>query len=82
MDAGLPNITGNVTGYWNIFGNASYCFTGTNTTQRDYTVNGSELSISPSYNLITLDASRSSNIYGNSVSVQPRSLYITYVIKY
>jgi hypothetical protein len=82
MSPGLPNITGNVTGYWNIFGNVSGSFNGVNTTQRDYTINGSELSISPSYNLITLDASRSSNIYGNSVSVQPRSLYITYVIKY
>lgn len=87
--AGLPNITGffasyndisNLIGIYNHF---SGVFSGDNAI-KDYKVPDS-LPSSTSYiysNRITLDASSSSSIYGNSTTVQPPAVTMRYIIKY
>ena len=88
IKAGLPNISGNVTpkggnldGYIirnDDSGNGALYIDSANITNKT-----SSLSIG-SYGVgkINIDASLSSPIYGNSSTVQPNALYMTYVIKY
>jgi hypothetical protein len=77
VEAGLPNITGEISNFWsqnytasatsalisNEGGNSKKGATGSNNT---YT--------------ISLDASRSNSIYGNSLTVQPQTIKVLYYI--
>lgn len=96
MDAGLPNISGNM-GYV-----ASISMNGTNYNNNNNNTNalkwannasddptGSQMSLSPigtsgnkTFHRINLDASRQNSIYGNSNTVQPPSVKLLPIIKY
>lgn len=77
-----PNITGSFFGA--VTGGSGYTtsgvFTATNNGPRSYGLNAG--SLQQSANIIEINASRSSSIYGNSTTVQPNSLVLNYVIKY
>ena len=81
--AGLPNITGRVSHFagQNIFGSASGAFylgdvvTGS---QSAGTSDGAKTARGD----FKMDASRSSGVYGNSTTVQPKSVTVKYCIKY
>lgn len=88
LAAGLPNITGYFQqpnkdiGMWEIYGSMSGAFSsqgGTAITKAlskfDYTSSGSSVGVN-------IDASRSSSIYGKSMTVQPPALTMIYCIKY
>ena len=78
--AGLPNITGGVNWFLpaNEISSAIGAFRWTNTTSmKAVTEGGNNV---PDY--FTIDASRSSAIYGNSNTVQPPSVTMRYIIKY
>ena len=74
IEAGLPNITGHVTGALDVWGDASGAFyksglgTGTGDSDDD----------NP---FLYFDASRSNPIYGRSNTVQPPSLTVRYYIR-
>ena len=77
-EAGLPNITGQVSGGQIMRGDVSYSFSGafygtSGINKRPTGENGATLAIN-------LDASRSSSIYGNSSTVQPQSIKVLYYI--
>ena len=80
MSAGLPNITGNHTTYDYNSSSSSGAFTKSvlnwNSSPR------MEGSSNAPYSQITLNASRSSSVYGNSDTVQPPSVVMNYIIKY
>ena len=76
-NAGLPNITGSAanTAFWNARNSGALAFVS----------NGSMCSVSGSEHdqgNITIDASKSSSIYGGSTTVQPKSLTVRAIIKY
>lgn len=75
-EAGLPNITGNISAFKSNIGGA---FAGSNNTNRyDGWEDGQdEYAVSTSF-----DASRSNSIYGASTTVQPPSMTVIYCIKY
>ena len=75
-EAGLPNITGNISAFRSSIGGA---FVGSVTTNRydGWADNEDEFAISTSF-----DASRCSRIYGASVTVQPPAMTVVYCIKY
>lgn len=76
-NAGLPNITGSAgpTPFWNVKNSGALAFVS----------NGSTCSVAGSghnQGNITIDASKSSSIYGGSTTVQPKSLTVRAIIKY
>ena len=90
---GLPNITGSFSNSWSDFGGIFQNLTGAfevssypgsliNLNSCGYLTFQSEASAA----MVSLDASKSSlaahNIYGNSDTVQPYAIFITYMIKY
>ena len=79
VNAGLPNITGR-TGIRNNGSTPYYngCFYATNNTTGSYAWDGA----STYNNAVTLDASRSSSIYGASTTVQPSACKCYFCIKY
>ena len=77
VEAGLPNITGNlhlVTGSNDCTG--SFYFTSSTNSRISASV------VANANNDIGFSASKSTSIYGNSTTVQPSSLVLNYVIKY
>lgn len=75
-EAGLPNITGNISAFkFSISG----AFVGSNNTNRydGWEDNEDEYAVSTSF-----DASRSNRIYGASTTVQPPAMTVIYCIKY
>ena len=82
VEAGLPNITGNIfagdTYGSSIFTSSSgFIQNGSNTGWRTSTV---QYTVSGASDTITFDASRSSAIYGNSNTVQPQAIKVFYYI--
>lgn len=78
-DAGLPNITGSFTSYDYVYGNAKESFTRA-ISNKD---SGSNI-VNPTdapYVMYNFDASNSNSIYGNSDTVQPPSVCLTFIIK-
>jgi hypothetical protein len=75
-EAGLPNITGNISAFKSSISGA---FVGSNNTNRydGWNDNEDEYAVSTSF-----DASRSSAIYGASTTVQPPAMTVIYCIKY
>lgn len=75
-EAGLPNITGNISAFRDYISGA---FVGSNQTNRydGWCDDKDEYALSTSF-----DASRSSGIYGASNTVQPPSMTVIYCIKY
>lgn len=75
-EAGLPNITGNISAFRS---NISGAFVGSNNTNRydGWNDNQDEYAVSTSF-----DASRSNSIYGASTTVQPPAMTVIYCIKY
>lgn len=75
-EAGLPNITGNISAFRSSISGA---FVGSNNTNRydGWEDNQDEYALSTSF-----DASRSSTIYGASTTVQPPAMTVIYCIKY
>ena len=89
VEAGLPNITGTITNHGTVNNNGSfglhYTFEDNSAIYADTLVsNGFTHAGGYANNLqnIKIDASRSSNIYGNSDTVQPSSFIVNYFIKY
>ena len=77
VEAGLPNITGNlylVTGNNGCTG--SFYFTSSTNSRISASV------VANANNDIGFSASKSSSIYGNSTTVQPNTLVLNYIIKY
>lgn len=88
-EAGLPNITGAVeetylTDIGSSFSNSSYWDDGKSLYMEGGShINKNSDSGSSGYGkVLKFDASRSSAIYGNSVTVQPPALTLCYIIKY
>lgn len=78
-EAGLPNITGKFTTYDYIYGDVSGSFTRT-ISNKD---SGSNI-VNPTdapFTLFNFNASQSNAIYGNSDTVQPPAVCLTYIIK-
>lgn len=75
-EAGLPNITGNISAFKSSISGA---FVGSNNTSRydGWQDNQDEYAVSTSF-----DASRSNSIYGASTTVQPPAMTVIYCIKY
>lgn len=75
-EAGLPNITGNISAFKSSISGA---FVGSNNTNRydGWNDNDDEYAVSTSF-----DASRSNSIYGASTTVQPPAMTVIYCIKY
>lgn len=75
-EAGLPNITGNISAFESSISGA---FVGSNNTNRydGWNDNEDEYAVSTSF-----DASRSNSIYGASTTVQPPAMTVIYCIKY
>lgn len=75
-EAGLPNITGNISAFKSSISGA---FVGSNNTNRydGWDDNQDEYAVSTSF-----DASRSNSIYGASTTVQPPAMTVIYCIKY
>lgn len=75
-EAGLPNITGNISAFKSSISGA---FVGSNNTNRydGWEDNKDEYAVSTSF-----DASRSNSIYGASTTVQPPAMTVIYCIKY
>lgn len=75
-EAGLPNITGNISAFKSSISGA---FVGSNNTNRydGWNDNEDEYAASTSF-----DASRSNSIYGASTTVQPPAMTVIYCIKY
>lgn len=76
-DAGLPNITGKFYHDVNAKAGLSGAFTSYESTGRQNLMNDSPTNSG----LITFDASKLNSIYGNSNTVQPPSICLTYIIK-
>ena len=80
--AGLPNISGS---FWKsgtglgLFDGVSGAFSGTNFNTHPLAGESSTYSLIAN---VSIDASRSSSIYGNSTTVQPPALTMRYIIKY
>ncbi|MEE1233505.1 MAG: phage tail protein, partial [Phocaeicola sp.] len=80
--AGLPNITGSINDEYGGFGDfndATGAFYLGRIDKKRFTRTADNNKASSS---VYLDASRSSNIYGNSTTVQPPALTLRYIIKY
>ena len=78
IQAGLPNITGNISANrgWGRDGlGATGAFQASGSAAMSDTINGYN-----NANNVTFDASRSSSIYGNSDTVQPQSIKVLYYI--
>ena len=75
-EAGLPNITGNISSFKSSISGA---FVRSNNTNRydGWNDNEDEFAVSTSF-----DASRSNSIYGASTTVQPPAMTVIYCIKY
>jgi len=86
VEAGLPNITGNIVLHGiaeaNIIGGVSGCIEGVGGDSNNYRspLNLISTSGSLSYGAVGFDASRSSSIYGNSNTVQPQTIKAYYYI--
>ena len=80
-EAGLPNITGDISGYYNYQGTHSHVQNGALFVNELF---GNVTSASGGdYNCgLGFDASRSSSIYGNSTTVQPPSIKVIISMKY
>ena len=74
--AGLPNITGRIT-VSNSDDQGAFRITSPGWATKISTTNGNA-----AFQYANLDASRSSNVYGNSTTVQPPSVTMRYIIKY
>lgn len=75
VEAGLPNITGNLYNINTWSGTADGAFAVTDTANRDSSGSGNT-----TYRRFTLNASNSSSIYGNSTTVQPQTIKVLYYI--
>ena len=83
LEAGLPNITGYLT--HELRGSSNWETTETNGSgalngYKTSTYSLGDASSGMSGNIITFDASRSSSIYGNSITVQPQTIKVLYYI--
>ena len=84
-EPGLPNITGNMRFDYGTLGSSGPYINGVNGSLiGSETVNGRPMSYdnNPAYGLIRFDASNSSPIYGNSNTVQPKSIELSFYIKF
>ena len=80
VEAGLPNITGDMNGILTTFKN-TYNFSGAiSSTGRYNNDTGSEGSNRAYTGNLNINASRSSSIYGNSTTVQPQTIKVLYYI--
>lgn len=77
LEAGLPNITGNVNGLKGVVGSSSGALKATRTSAEGVYGSGGG-----GYYNTTIDASRSNSIYGSSDTVQPPALQTIICIKY
>lgn len=80
VEAGLPNITGEISYVASGYGSENSTATGAfcnddwfNDGKTGYTANGSGGTLIEG---LKIDASRSSSIYGNSTTVQPPAFYV------
>ena len=85
--AGLPNITGKSFLHGCEEPSIIYSVSGAFTSETKHSKFRSCIDLNPqsgatSYGNISLDASRSNSIYGNSNTVQPPSVVMNYIIKY
>lgn len=84
MNAGLPNITGYIDfsagaqGHTEFFAGGAFYADGSGS----YTYPEPSQGVSTSPRIARYDATRSSSIYGNSTTVQPKALRAPYIIKY
>ena len=79
LNAGLPNITGTVT---KMFAETDANANGAMILSNNYGQNNwSNLTTNRGWTL-SIDASRSSSIYGNSTTVQPKATKSYWIIKY
>ena len=79
--AGLPNITGNMRRIWKPMDGSIASADGAfaiDTSQGD---GGSSDAVVGGFDRVSFDASRSSAVYGNSTTVQPKSVTVRYIIK-
>lgn len=79
IEAGAPNIIGNVQSIMSYSGNSAPAYTGSLIATRTGSASTSS-SGHTSSNTISLDASLSSGIYGNSDTVQPDSVMVFYYL--
>ena len=79
LSAGLPNITGWYHVYWSTVNNPNGCFYGTDPTWNGGSSGGD--SSCQYYDTINFNAASSNNIYSNSSTVQPPSIYTLIIIK-
>lgn len=80
IDAGLPNITGSLNVSWRNNGTANGA-SGAFTQRPYYGADWSSGSSATHMHEYTLNASKSSSIYGNSTTVQPPAVTVKYLIK-
>ena len=81
----MPNITGDTNVTLISFNDVSGTTTGYGAFSKSSQTNTDvqpALGTSGSFFYMSFDASDSNSIYGNSTTVQPYSIYITYTIKY
>lgn len=78
VEAGLPNITGEIKETGNMWNSTTGCFE-LNTKAANHTHYTSTSSTPRGFNM---DASRSSSIYGNSETVQPATCKCNFCIKF
>lgn len=76
VEAGLPNITGTIFGVMTYNGGGGYSPNQALTSIQEDTSHSRDESGQGHYVRVTLDASRSSSVYGNSTTVQPATYYI------
>lgn len=78
VKAGLPNITGRVTGAKEFrITLVSGCFT-----QNDYGASGQATTTGNNYHSFEMNASASNPIYGSANTVRPPSIGVVFCIKY
>ena len=75
----IPNITGWYHVYWSTVNNPNGCFYGTDPTWNGGSSGGD--SGCQYYDTINFNAASSNNIYSNSSTVQPPSIYTLIIIK-
>lgn len=79
LDAGLPNITGGFAAY--AYGSGGYSGSFLSSISSSAALPSGTGADSKNYNTYTIDASRSSSIYGNSNTVQPESIIGMWLVK-
>lgn len=82
IEAGLPNITGNIWAGGNYGSSIFTTSTGAfqNGSNSDWRATTTQTTVSGASDTVIFDASRSSSIYGNSNTVQPQAIKVFYYI--